>query len=143
MNSNLLWCKNKQSTNRFDKGKVREMIENANIFLSRIINPQIRANIIKKNYFFESFLIILKMHQSKNKNKIFEKIIHSPTNITGILPGYMRSKNFYKKIKEFDFKEISRFLYDFDVAISPKIWVVDSSPGKWKGIESFGKIIWI
>ena len=52
----------------------------------------------------------------------------------------MRKKTFYDNKNGFEYKCIKKNLYDFDVKISPKLWIVDSNPGKWKGIESFGKV---
>lgn len=117
MNTNLLWCKKNNSTNRFDKGKVREMIENVNIYLSRIIVPKIRKNIIEKNYFQKSFLIILKMHDFEKRSEMLERInemIHSPTNITGILPGYLRRESLYGPKESFITKDIKDYLFDLN-----------------------------
>lgn len=139
MNSNLLFEKRLNKSNNFDEGRIREMFENINIFLSRIQTPEIRDKIIKRKIFIRYLFIFLKMHIDKKHNlNYLYQVINSPTHLTGILAGHMRTKEFYDDT-EFEYKDIFEYLKTIKAKLSVKVMSVKSNPNKWEGLNSFGK----
>lgn len=141
MNTNLLWSR--KSTNKFEKEQIREMIETQNIFVSRIQNKKIRDKLIKSKLLLKSLPIVFKFKDKKKGLEEVQKLLDSPSNITGILPGFLRSNKFYKEENLFKTLDIKSHLFDFEAKVSPKLWELNSSPEKWLGINDLGTFIYI